>query len=182
MELGAPALWGEEGYSTLERKSARPTLDVNGMWSGFIGEGAKTVLPCKAGAKISMRLVPNQDPEKIAKQFEKHVRKVAPPSVRVKVTDMHAGRAFLCPLDNPKLKAAARALKAAFGKDAVYAREGGSIPIVAEFDECLGVPILLIGYSVPNENAHAPNEFFLLENFYGGIKGSVYLLEELSKG
>lgn len=179
--VGAPALWGEKGYSTLERKWTRPALDVNGMWSGFTGEGAKTVLPCRASAKISMRLVPNQDPDRIAELFESHVRRVAPPSVTVDIANIHFGKPFLCPLDNPRLQAAARALERGFGKKPVFTREGGSIPIVAEFDETLGAPILLIGYSVPNENAHAPNEFFLMENFFGGIRSSVYLMDELTR-
>jgi acetylornithine deacetylase/succinyl-diaminopimelate desuccinylase-like protein len=180
-KLGAPALSGEKGWTTLERLSARPTLDVNGIWSGFTGEGAKTVLPSKAAAKISMRLVPNQDAAKISKAFEAHVRKVAPDSVRVNIEEMHGGGAFLCPLDNPKLKAAARALKKAYNIEPVFTREGGSIPIVAEFDKVLGAPILLLGYSVPKDNAHAPNEFFLVENFHKGINSSAYLLDELSK-
>ena len=180
-DLGAPELSGEEGFTTLERLWTRPSLDVNGIWSGFMGVGAKTVLPSKAGAKISMRLVPDQDPEKIAELFEAHVKKVASPSVSLEITKMHGGKAFLCPLDNPMLKKASAAIEKAFGKKPVYHREGGSIPIVAEFEKVLGVPILLLGYSVPNDNAHAPNEFFHLENFYGGIRTSVYLFGEVGR-
>ena len=181
LELGVSGLWGEIGRSTLERKWSRPTLDVNGLHSGFTGEGIKTVLPGFASAKISMRLVPDQDPEQVAALFEQHVKNVAPPSVRVKVKTLALGKPFLCPIDHPRLLAAARALQRGFRKSPVFIREGGSIPIIAEFDRVLGAPILLIGYSVPNENAHAPNEFFLMENFHAGIACSVYLLDELSR-
>lgn len=179
--VGAPALEGEAGYSTLERISTRPTLDVNGMWSGFMGEGAKTVLPAKAGAKISMRLVPNQDPKKIAALFEAHVKKACPESVTLKVTHFSGGKPFICPHADPYVKAASRALEKGFGTDVYYLWEGGSIPIVADFSEAFNAPILLLGYGVPDENAHAPNEFFLLENFYGGIRSTVYLFDEIDK-
>lgn len=181
-DLGAPAPHGEEGYSTIERKWVRPTLDINGIVSGFTGQGAKTVLPNKASAKVSMRLVPHQDPNNIIDSFKKHVQKIAPDSIRITMTPMHAGHPFLCSFDNPLLQKAANALERAYNTEPVYIREGGSIPIVAEFDRILQVPILLIGYSVPNENAHAPNEFFLLENFYKGIRSSVFLMEELAGG
>jgi acetylornithine deacetylase/succinyl-diaminopimelate desuccinylase-like protein len=179
--LDAPALVGEKGFTTVERKWARPTLDVNGMWSGFMGEGAKTVLPAKAGAKISMRLVPHQDPEKIEKAFAEHVMNVAGEGVTVKVEPVHSGRAFLCPLDDPMLKAAACALEKGFGKCPVYTREGGSIPIVTEFQETLKAPILLLGLGAPGENAHAPNENFVLDHFYNGIKSWIYLWDEVTK-
>lgn len=179
--IGAPQLWGEKGYSTIERKWVRPTIDVNGIWAGYTGEGAKTVLPCKASAKISMRLVPNQDPEKIAELFERHFRKLAPPSVRVEIHKLKlACKPFLCSLNNPYHRSASKALSRCFGKMPIFVRDGVSMPFVADLDKVLSVPILLIGYSVPNDRAHAPNEYFPLENFFCGIRSSIYLLNEIA--
>jgi len=181
-ELGAPKLWGETGYSTLERVWARPTFEVNGILSGFTGEGAKTVIPAVAMAKVSMRLVPNQDPDKIAKLFEDHVHKVAPKSVEVKVTRMHGGKPWMTDFDNKYVQAAGRAIQKGFGKEPVFNREGGSIPVVATFSEILGLPSVLFGVGLPDENAHAPNEKLDLGNFHGGIIASAYLYDEIAKG
>jgi acetylornithine deacetylase/succinyl-diaminopimelate desuccinylase-like protein len=180
-ELGAPKLHGETGYSTLERTWARPTFEVNGLLAGFTGEGAKTVIPATAMAKVSMRLVPNQDPEKIAELFEAFVKKVAPKSVELKVTRMHGGKPWMTELDNAYVQAAARAIEQGFNKTPVYTREGGSIPVVATFQSELNAPTVLFGFGLPNENAHAPNEKLDLDNFYGGIIASAYLYEEIGK-
>jgi acetylornithine deacetylase/succinyl-diaminopimelate desuccinylase-like protein len=181
-ELGAPKLWGETGYSTLERVWARPTFEVNGVLSGFTGEGAKTVIPAVAMAKVSMRLVPNQDPDKVAQLFEDYVKKVAPKTVEVKVTRMHGGKPWMTEFDNKYVQAAGRAIKQGFGQDPVFNREGGSIPVVATFQEILGLPSVLFGVGLPDENAHAPNEKLDLGNFHGGIIASAFLYDEIGKG
>jgi acetylornithine deacetylase/succinyl-diaminopimelate desuccinylase-like protein len=181
-ELGAPKLWGETGYSTLERVWARPTFEVNGILSGFTGEGAKTVIPAVAMAKVSMRLVPNQDPDKIAQQFEDYVKKVAPKTVDVKVTRMHGGKPWMTDFDNKFVQAAGRAIQQGFGKEPVFNREGGSIPVVATFSEILGLPSVLFGIGLPDENAHAPNEKLDLGNFHGGIIASAILYDEIARG
>ena len=181
-ELGAPKLWGETGYSTLERVWARPTFEVNGILSGFTGEGAKTVIPAVAMAKVSMRLVPNQDPDKIAQLFEDYVRKVAPKTVEARVTRMHGGKPWMTDFDNKFVLAAGRAIQKGFGKEPVFNREGGSIPVVATFSEILGLPSVLFGVGLPDENAHAPNEKLDLGNFHGGIIASAFLYDEIAKG
>jgi acetylornithine deacetylase/succinyl-diaminopimelate desuccinylase-like protein len=181
-ELGAPKLFGETGYSTLERVWARPTFEVNGILSGFTGEGAKTVIPAVAMAKVSMRLVPNQDPDKIAKLFEDYINKVAPKTVEIKVTRMHGGKPWMTEFDNRFVQAAGRAIEKGFGKTPVFNREGGSIPVVATFQEILGLPSVLFGVGLPDENAHAPNEKLDLGNFHGGIIASAYLYDEVAKG
>ena len=178
-ELGAPKLFGETGYSTLERVWARPTFEVNGLLSGFTGEGAKTVLPATAMAKVSMRLVPNQHPDKIAQLFEDYLQKVAPKTVEVKVTRMHGGRPWMTEFDNKFVRAAGRAIEKGFGKEPVFNREGGSIPVVSTFEEELGVPSVLFGVGLPDENAHAPDERLDLGNFHNGIIASAYLYEEI---
>ena len=180
-DLGAPRLWGETGYSTLERVWARPTFEVNGILSGFTGEGAKTVIPAVAMAKVSMRLVPNQDPDKIATLFEDYVRKVAPRTVEVKVTRMHGGKPWMTDFDNKYVQAAGRAIQKGFGKEPVFNREGGSIPVVATFQEILGLPSVLFGVGLPDENAHAPNEKLDLANFHGGIIASAFLYDEVAR-
>ena len=180
-ELGAPKLWGETGYSTLERVWARPTFEVNGILSGFTGEGAKTVIPAVAMAKVSMRLVPDQDPDKIATLFEDYVRKVAPKSVEVKVTRMHGGKPWMTEFDNKYVQAAGRAIQKGFGQEPVFNREGGSIPVVATFQEILGLPSVLFGVGLPDENAHAPNEKLDLANFHGGIIASAFLYDEIAR-
>jgi acetylornithine deacetylase/succinyl-diaminopimelate desuccinylase-like protein len=181
-ELGAPRLWGETGYSTLERVWARPTFEVNGVLSGFTGEGAKTVIPAVAMAKVSMRLVPNQDPDKIAQLFEDYVKKVSPKTVEAKVTRMHGGKPWMTEFDNKYVQAAGRAIKHGFGQEPVFNREGGSIPVVATFQEILGLPSVLFGVGLPDENAHAPNEKLDLGNFHGGIIASAFLYDEIAKG
>jgi acetylornithine deacetylase/succinyl-diaminopimelate desuccinylase-like protein len=177
--IGAPALQGESGYTTLERIWTRPTLDINGIWSGFTGEGAKTVIPAVAHAKISMRLVPNQKPGEIVKKVVRHFKSVAPKSVKVEVRDLHGGDAWVAPTDHPAMHAASRAMQRAFGRKAVFVREGGSIPVVATFDEMLGAPCLLMGFGLQDDNLHAPNEKIDIDQFYGGIEAAAYLMEEL---
>ncbi len=181
-EIGAPALAGEKGYSTLERTWVRPTFDVNGILAGFTGEGAKTVIPAAAMAKVSMRLVPDQDPGRIAKLFEKHMRKICPRTVELKVTRMHGGEPWMASMEHPAIRAAASALEKGFGKRPVYTREGGSIPVVATFAGILKAPSVLMGIGVPDENAHAPNEKLVLENFHGGILSSAHFLDLLGRG
>jgi len=180
-QLAAPKLHGETGYSTLERVWARPTFEVNGLLAGFTGEGAKTVIPATAMAKISMRLVPNQDPDKIAALFEDYVKKVTPKSVELKVTRMHGGKPWMTELDNRFVQAASRAIEMGFNRTPVYTREGGSIPVVATFQSELNAPTVLFGFGLPDENAHAPNEKLDLGNFYGGILASAYLYEEIAR-
>ena len=181
-ELGAPKLFGESGYSTLERVWARPTFEVNGLQGGFTGEGAKTVIPAIAMAKVSMRLVPNQSPETIAQLFEDYVKKITPKTVELKVTRMHGGKPWMTEFDNKYVQAAGRAIKQGFGQEPVFNREGGSIPVVATFQEILGLPSVLFGVGLPDENAHAPNEKLDLGNFHGGIIASAFLYDEIGKG
>lgn len=180
-ELGVKELQGEKGFNTLQRLWGRPTLDCNGIWGGFTEEGAKTVLPSKATAKISMRLVPNQDPVKVAKDFTKYVKTLVPKSVKIKVTNMHGGYPVIIPLDAPAIIAASKATSKAFGKKTVYTREGGSIPIVVEFVKQLKAPAVLMGLGLDSDNIHSPNEHFSLKNFNLGIKSSAYFFEEFSK-
>jgi len=179
-DLGAPKLFGESGFSTLERVWARPTFEVNGLLSGFTGEGAKTVIPAVAMAKVSMRLVPDQHPDKIAPLFEAYVKKVAPKTVDVKLTRMHGGKPWITEYDNPFVQAAGRAIEAGFGRTPVFCRAGGSIPVVSTFQEELGVPAVLFGVGLPDENAHAPNERLDLGNFHNGIVASAALYEEIA--
>lgn len=161
---------GEKGYTTLERTSIRPTLDVNGMWGGYIGEGAKTVLPSKAYAKISMRLVPNQSSEKITELFTKHFESIAPPSVKVSIHPHHGGEPAVTPTDTLEYKAAHEAMKATFGKEPIPQRGGGSIPIVALFEDVLGVKSILMGFGLDSDDIHSPNENYGVFNFYKGIE------------
>ena len=181
-DLGAPALFGEKGFTTLERLWARPTMEVNGLYSGFIGEGAKTVLPARAMAKVSMRLVPHQDPAKIARAFTRYVKQIAPKEVRVTVTEMSGrGKPWLCPTDHPAIQALARAMRKGFGKPPVFNRTGGTIPIVPTLDRLLKAPILLMGIGLPDENAHAPNEKLDLDNLHQGMLSAAHLLQELAE-
>jgi acetylornithine deacetylase/succinyl-diaminopimelate desuccinylase-like protein len=180
-ELGAPKLFGEAGFTTLERVWARPTFEVNGLLSGFTGEGAKTVLPAVSMAKVSMRLVPNQDPQKIGDLFEAYLRKVTPKTVELTITRMHGGKPWMTAFDNPFVQAAGRAIEAGFGKRPVYNREGGSIPVVSTFQEELGVPCVLFGVGLPDENAHAPDEKLDLGNFHNGVIASAYLYKEIGE-
>jgi len=172
---------GEKGYTTLERTSIRPTLDVNGIWGGYIGEGSKTVLPSKAYAKISMRLVPNQKHEKITKLFSKHFKKIAPKSVKVKVTPHHGGEAAVTPTDSVEYKAAAKAMETTFGKKPIPQRGGGSIPIVALFEKVLGAKSILMGFGLDSDGLHSPNEHYGLFNYYKGIETIPYFLEYYSE-
>jgi acetylornithine deacetylase/succinyl-diaminopimelate desuccinylase-like protein len=178
-DLGAPKRFGETGYSTLERVWARPTVEVNGLLSGFTGEGAKTVIPATAMAKVSMRLVPDQDPDRIAQLFDDYLKKIAPKTVELKLTRMHGGRPWMTEFDNKFVQAAARSIERGFGKAPVFTREGGSIPVVSTFQEELGVPSVLFGVGLPDENAHAPNEKLDLGNFQNGIIASAYLYQEI---
>jgi acetylornithine deacetylase/succinyl-diaminopimelate desuccinylase-like protein len=180
-ELEIPATDGEFGYGTLEKTSARPTLDVNGIWGGFTGEGAKTVLPSKASAKISMRLVPNQNTDNIAKKFEEYVRRIAPPTVHVQVTALHGGNPAITPTDSKGVRAALQAMERAFGKKPFLTREGGSIPIVLLFQNILKAPVVLMGMGLNSENLHSPDEHFTLKNFHRGILASAYFYEEMAK-
>jgi acetylornithine deacetylase/succinyl-diaminopimelate desuccinylase-like protein len=179
--FGIPKVQGEPGYTTLERTWARPTFEVNGLLSGFTGEGAKTVLPAVSMAKVSMRLVPNQDPDKIAQLFEDYVQKLAPKTVEVKVTRMHGGKPWMASFDNKFIQAAGRAIEQGFGRTPVFTREGGSIPVVATFQEELGLPSVLFGVGLPDENAHAPNEKLDCGNFHNGIIASAVLYQEIGK-
>jgi acetylornithine deacetylase/succinyl-diaminopimelate desuccinylase-like protein len=178
--IDVDALTGEPRYSVLERLWARPTLDVNGLWGGFQGEGSKTIIPAVAHAKVSCRLVPDQDPDRVAALFTEYVRAIAPAGVRVSVQNLHGGRPSITPIDHPATRAAQRALERAFQKDVVFMREGGSIPVVATFDSLLHVPTVLLGVGLPDEHAHAPNERLNLDNFYRGILAAAYLWHELA--
>jgi acetylornithine deacetylase/succinyl-diaminopimelate desuccinylase-like protein len=181
-QLDVSELVGEAGFSTLERTWARPALDINGMISGFTGDGAKTVLPGEASAKVSMRLVPDQDPQEIARLFTSHVKRVTPPGVTVKVTPHHGAHAYLAPLDHPANQAAKRALAAAFGAEPVFTREGGSIPITNAFQSTLGLTSILMGFGLPDENAHAPDENLDLDNFHRGIAAAAHFYHEYASG
>ncbi|MPZ17220.1 MAG: dipeptidase [Luteitalea sp.] len=178
-ELGVSKVFGEPGYSTLERVWARPTFEINGLLSGFTGEGAKTVLPARAMAKVSMRLVPDQDPGKIGDLFEVYVKRIAPKTADVAVTRMQGGKPWMCDPHNEFMEAAARAIEQGFGRAPVLVREGGSIPVVSTFQEELGLPSVLFGVGLPDENAHAPNEKLDLGNFHNGIIASARLYDEI---
>jgi len=177
--LDVAALGGEPGYSTLEKLWTRPTVEVNGMLSGYTGEGAKTVLPGQAMVKVSCRLVPDQDPKAIERLMEAHVRAVAPSGVRVTVTALHGGHPWRADLAGPLYDAAARALHAAFGRAPVITGEGGSIPVVNDFARILGAPVLLLGFGLPGENAHAPDEWISQDNFRRGMRAIATLWDEL---
>lgn len=179
--IGAPKLFGERGFTTLERVWARPTFEVNGLLSGFTGEGSKTVLPATAMAKVSMRLVPDQDPDDIARRFEEYVRKVTPKTVDLALTRMGSAKPWMTTLDHPFIQAAGRAIQRGFGVEPAFIREGGSIPVVATFHERLGVPAVLFGIALPDANAHAPNEKLDLGNFYSGVITTAFMYEEFAK-
>ncbi len=180
-QSGAVAPYGEYGYTTNERLWIRPTLDVNGIYGGFTGEGAKTIIPAKATAKISMRLVPNQRSSKIIELFETHVQQIAPPTVKVAVKKMHSGEPALTPIDHPAVRAASDALELVFGKKPYFIREGGSIPEVLTFQQALDAPVVLLGFGLPDENSHAPNEHLYLRHFFDGIKTVAVLYEKLGR-
>ncbi len=168
--LGVDELWGEKGYTTIERTGIRPTLDVNGMWSGYTGEGAKTIIPSTAHAKISMRLVPNQSSEKITELFTKHFKAIAPKSVKVDIKALHGGEPYVCPVDLPAYKAAEKAYAEVFGREPIPQYSGGSIPIISTFEKILGTKTILMGFGLEEDRIHAPNENFPLDLFYKGIE------------
>src|SRR5690606_10720360 len=169
-DLGVEELWGEEGFTTIERTGIRPTLEVNGIWGGYIGEGAKTVLPSKAYAKISMRLVPNQNSDRITELFKKHFESIAPKSVKVEVKPHHGGEPVVTPTDSIAYKAAEKALEETFNKKPIPTRGGGSIPIVALFEKELGIKTVLLGFGLDSDNLHSPNEKYGIENYLKGIE------------
>ncbi len=176
-DLQIGELMGEKGYTTIERTGIRPTLDVNGIWGGYTGEGAKTVLPSKAHAKISMRLVPGQDPKKIEKLFQKHLEAIAPKAVKVKVTALHGGQPAVVPTTSVEYKAAEKAMEATFGKKPLPQRGGGSIPIVAMFESVLQVSTILMGFGLDSDDIHSPNEHYGLFNYYKGIETIPYFYQ-----
>lgn len=178
---GAPAAWGEKEYSVVERVGARPTLEINGMWGGFTGDGFKTVIPSEARAKISCRLVPDQDPERIGQAIEHYLRQLAPPTVQVSLHHYFTAQPFIAPLDAPAVQAAARVCRDVYGTDPVFMREGGSIPVVTLFQQTLDVPIVLLGFGLADDRTHAPDEKFHLPNFYRGMEIVIALLEELAR-
>lgn len=179
--MAIKALWGEKGWTAAERTSIRPTFEVNGIYGGYQGAGAKTVIPGEAHAKVSMRLVGGQNPEKISKNFEKHLKSVMLPGVEVKVTRLSAGFGAKVPLDHPAMQAATKALADTFGKKPVYLAEGGSIPVVATFQKLLGVSTILMGFGLHDENLHAPNEHIRVANYLKGIEASARFLDEVSR-
>ncbi|RKX29371.1 MAG: peptidase M20, partial [Candidatus Zixiibacteriota bacterium] len=179
--LGLQAVHGEKGYTTFERQWARPTCDVNGITGGYQGEGAKTIIPSMASCKITMRLVPDMDPNDICNKIEKYLLKIAPKSVKVKVAKHGGAKGVVVPTDGPWLEASARAIKAGFGKAPVFMREGGSIPIVVDFKEILGLDTLLIGFGQNDDNIHSPNERFRICDFERGCKTAAVLPVELAK-
>jgi acetylornithine deacetylase/succinyl-diaminopimelate desuccinylase-like protein len=178
--VGVPALVGEVGFSVLERKGARPSLDVNGMWGGFTGDGSKTIIPAHAHAKVSCRLVTAQDPERIFGLLRAYVEEIAPPGVTTTVRQLGGGRPSLTPQDHPATQAAARAIEATFGAPPVYIREGGSIPVCASFESILGLPVVMLGFTQPDEHAHAPNEWIDLNNYETGIRTFARMWDELA--
>lgn len=184
-DLGINKLWGEKGYTTNERTGIRPTLELNGIWGGYVEEGSKTVLPSKAFAKISARLVPNQSSEDITRKLIKYFEKIAPAGVTVKAKAHHGGEPYVTPVESPAFKAAAKAIKKTFGKDPVPLRGGGSIPICSLFEKELGIKVVLMGFGLDSDNLHSPNEKFDLANFYKGIETipyfHKYFAEEASK-
>ena len=171
--IGVDELQGEEGYSTLERNSCRPAFDICGIWGGYTGEGSKTVLPSKAYAKISCRLVANQDHEKISQLMADYLQKIAPRSVKIKVTPMHGGQGYVCPITLPAYQAAEKGFAKAFGKQPLAVRRGGSIPIIADFERILGIKTILMGFGLESDAIHSPNENFRLDIFRKGIEAVV---------
>ena len=179
-DVGASALVGETGYGVLERRWARPTMEIHGFVGGFQGPGAKTVIPARAAAKLSMRLVPNQDPKKILDAFQNEVERLAPPGLCVQVRVLSSGEPILMPPSHPYLRAAAQALTETFQKETVFIRGGGSIPIVARFQHSLDVPVVLMGFGLPDDRLHSPNEKFYLPNFYDGIRAVARFWDRLA--
>jgi len=180
-ETGVTMAWGESDYSVVERVSARPTLEMNGIWGGFAGEGAKTVLPAKAGAKLSMRLVPNQEPDEIAELVSEQLKRLAPPTVRLEVRNLHGGDGAIIPRDIPAMQAAHAAYEETFGVAPIFVREGGSIPVVAAFQKKLGIHTVLLGFGLPDDNLHAPNEKMSIAMFYKGIETAIRFYEKMGE-
>lgn len=178
-EMGAPEAWGEPEYSLIERLGARPTLDVHGIIGGYTGPGGKTVLPSQTHAKLSMRLVPDQDPKAIYEAAKAYIEAITPPSVTVEITLLSTAPASVSDLHNPAMDAAVSALAQTFGVKPVFMREGGSIPVVSEFQEILGMETILMGFGLPTDQIHAPNERFYLPNYFKGIEASIRFFEEL---
>ncbi|CAG0928826.1 cytosolic nonspecific dipeptidase [Thermoflexales bacterium] len=180
-DAGVNGVWGEKGYTTKEQISARPTLEINGIWGGFTGEGSKTVLPAKAFAKISCRLVANQDHVEIAELLSQHLKQIAPPSVKVEIKRLHGGHGALIKLDSKYMRAAHQVLQQVFDHAPIYEREGGSIPVVATFQKTLGIDSIMLGFGLPDDNLHSPNERFYLPNFYHGIETVIRYFVEIGK-
>lgn len=180
-KIGVTGVTGEDGYTTLERRWARPTFDINGIWGGYQGDGEKTVLPSKAGVKFSFRLVPEQDPAKIQQALRAKLEAICPPGIQMELLDMHAATGVVVPLENPYMEAAAAAIEQGFGRPPVFIREGGSIPIVTTFHEKLDIDTLLLGWGQDDDNTHSPNEKFSLADFHRGIKTSAYLWNAMSR-
>ena len=178
--VGAPALCGEKGFTIVEQLWTRPTLEINGIWGGYTGEGAKTVIPSKAAAKLSTRLVPNQDPAKIARLVERHIRKLLPKTVKCQFEVLSTGKPWVAPYSHPIFQKAKHALESGFGKKAVFIREGGSIPFVTQMHDTFQVPCVLMGFGLPDENAHAPDEHISLENYFDGIKAVALFYQSLA--
>jgi acetylornithine deacetylase/succinyl-diaminopimelate desuccinylase-like protein len=181
-DLGVNALWGEKGYSTNERTGIRPTLELNGIWGGFQGEGSKTVLPSKASAKISARLVPNQSSEKIAQLLLEYFKKIAPPGITVNTFELHGGEPYMTPMDSPAYIAAEKAIEASFGKKPVPQRGGGSIPICSLLEKELGIKIVFMGFGLDSDNLHSPNEKYNIANFYKGIETIPFFHQYFAEG
>lgn len=180
-EAGVEQDWGERGYTIVERTTARPTLDVNGIWGGYTQPGAKTVLPAKAFAKISMRLVPDQRPSEIANLLRDYLQQIAPPTITVQVHILHTGDGAIVRRDSPAMQAAYRAYAESFGRRPVWTREGGSLPVVATFQRILGIESILMGFGLPDDHLHAPNEKFHLPNLYRGIEALIWLMHLLAE-
>ena len=178
---GVPAMWGDKRFTIRERLSARPTLDINGMWSGWTGPGPKTIIPQKAGAKLSSRLVANQDPHKIFTLLKDYLESITPPTVKLKVSLLNTGRAALIPFDIPEMQAAARAYTQGWGHEPVFTRGGGSIPVVADIAGLLGIPVVMMGYGLDSDGLHSPNEHYSIEMFQRGIETAIVYLDELAQ-
>jgi acetylornithine deacetylase/succinyl-diaminopimelate desuccinylase-like protein len=178
---GVPAVWGDKKFTIRERVSARPTLDINGLWSGYSGPGPKTIIPGKAGAKLSSRLVGNQDPDKIFKLLKKHIESLTPATVKVNVSLVNKGKPALVPFDLPEMQAAARAYEKGWGHKAIFTRGGGSIPIVADIIDLIKIPVVMMGYGLDSDGLHSPNEHYSIEMFHRGIETAIVYLEELAQ-
>ncbi len=178
---GVPAVWGDENFTIKERVSARPTLDINGIWGGYSGPGPKTIIPALAGAKLSSRLVANQDPHKIFDLIKSHIDSVTPPTVNVSVTLLTTGMPALIPFDLPEMQAAARAYERGWGHTPVFTRGGGSIPVVADFVSLMDIPVVMMGYGLDSDGLHSPNEHYSVEMFQRGIETAIVYLDELAQ-